>query len=161
MPLRCGEDSLAAGTPQARDPKLLQSPYCPGIWPIFIWSGTVRVQELVAVACTWLCLMGTRRACKGWVTAGAHRDGWWSRVGDEVASGTTVEVATAATNILKKVRETMSASDVPIKAIVSECTELPGYTNMLRAELHVPVFDAITAAGMLYNAIKPRDKYHV
>ena len=82
-------------------------------------------------------------------------------MGDEVASGTTVEVATAATNILKKVRETMSASDVPIKAIVSECTELPGYTNMLRAELHVPVFDAITAAGMLYNAIKPRDKYHV
>tara|TARA_B110001452_G_scaffold229597_1_gene205543 strand:- start:164 stop:607 length:444 start_codon:yes stop_codon:yes gene_type:complete len=79
--------------------------------------------------------------------------------GNEVESGTTVEVEVAAANILKKVRETMSASDIPIKAVVSECTELPGYTNMLRAELGVPVFDAITAAGMLYNAIKPRDSY--
>lgn len=79
--------------------------------------------------------------------------------GDEVASGTTVDVETAAANILKKVREAMSSSSIPIKAIVSECTELPGYTNMLRAELRVPVFDAITAAGMLYNAIKPRAKY--
>ena len=53
----------------------------------------------------------------------------------------------------------MSATSIPVKAIVSEYTELPGYTNMLRAELGVPVFDAITAAGMLYNAIKPRDNY--
>ena len=79
--------------------------------------------------------------------------------GDEVAIGTTVEVKDAAKNILKKVRAAMSASEIPVKAIVSECTELPGYTNMMRAELGVPVFDAITAAGLLYNAIKPRDKY--
>ena len=79
--------------------------------------------------------------------------------GDEVKFGTTVDVVLAEKNILAKVQEAIKNSAVPVRAIVSECTELPGYTNVLRRSCKLPVYDAVTVASMLIAAVKVRECY--
>merc|ERR1712039_556294 len=72
--------------------------------------------------------------------------------GEEVASGTTVDVDVAEENIVKAVAAKMEAlRPTKVGCILSECTELPGYTNTLRSRFSMPVFDAITAANILIN----------
>ena len=40
--------------------------------------------------------------------------------------------------------EDFLAKNPDIKAIVGECTEVPGYANEARAKFGLPVFDALT-----------------
>lgn len=43
-----------------------------------------------------------------------------------------------------------------VGAILLECTDLPPYAHRLQVELERPVFDIITLAGMVYNAVLRR-----
>jgi len=80
--------------------------------------------------------------------------------GDEVAHGTTVDCDLAEENIVKEVAKTIEKlKPAKVSCILSECTELPGYTNTLRDRFTMPVFDAITAANVLLNGLIPRDEY--
>lgn len=80
--------------------------------------------------------------------------------GDEVAQGTTVDVDLAEENIAKKVGAKIEElQPTKVAAILSECTELPGYTNTLRSAFRVPVFDSVSAANMLLNGMLPRESY--
>jgi len=80
--------------------------------------------------------------------------------GEEVAAGTTVDVDEAEENISKKVGATIEhLKPKRVSCILSECTELPGYTNTLRLHFDIPVFDAITAANVVLNGLIPRDQY--
>lgn len=80
--------------------------------------------------------------------------------GDEVAAGTTVDVDEAEENIVKAVGVKIDhLKPTKVSCILSECTELPGYTNTLRHRFNMPVFDAITAANVLLNGLIPRDEY--
>lgn len=80
--------------------------------------------------------------------------------GDQVAHGTTVDVDEAEENIVKAVAATIEKlKPARVSCILSECTELPGYTNTLRERFTMPVFDAITAANVLLNGLIPRDEY--
>lgn len=80
--------------------------------------------------------------------------------GEEVAQGTTVDVDEAEENIVKAIGAKIeSLKPVKVSCILSECTELPGYTNTLRHRFGLPVFDAITAANVLLNGLCPRMEY--
>jgi hypothetical protein len=80
--------------------------------------------------------------------------------GHEVAMGTTVDCEIAEENIVKAVAATIEKlKPTKVSCILSECTELPGYTNTLRSRFTVPVFDAITAANVLLNGLVPRNEY--
>jgi len=80
--------------------------------------------------------------------------------GDEVAQGTTVDVDEAEENIVKTIGAKIEAlKPVKVACILSECTELPGYTNTLRHAFGLPVFDAITAANVLLNGLIPREEW--
>jgi hypothetical protein len=80
--------------------------------------------------------------------------------GDQVAHGTTVDVDTAEENIIKAVAAQIEKlKPAKVSCILSECTELPGYTNTLREKFSVPVFDAITAANVLLNGLHSREEY--
>jgi len=82
--------------------------------------------------------------------------------GDEVAAGTTVDVDVAEENICQAVQakiQSLQSMRLHVGTILSECTELPGYTNTLRSRFNMPVFDAVTAANVLLNGLIPRDEY--
>jgi len=80
--------------------------------------------------------------------------------GEEVAAGTTVDVDEAEENIVKAVGLKIEhLKPTKVSCILSECTELPGYTNTLRERFNMPVFDAITAANVLLNGLIPREEY--
>mmetsp|Transcript_160817 Transcript_160817/g.296543 ORF Transcript_160817/g.296543 Transcript_160817/m.296543 type:complete len:475 (-) Transcript_160817:28-1452(-) len=80
--------------------------------------------------------------------------------GAEVAHGTTVDVKEAEGNIVKAIAARIeSLKPVRVACLLSECTELPGYTNTLREKFGFPVFDAISAAQTLLHGIMPRDEY--
>lgn len=80
--------------------------------------------------------------------------------GDAVSSGTTVDVDLAEDGICNTVATRVEElKPAKVSCIVSECTELPGYTNALRSRFKMPVFDAVTAANVLLNGLIPRDEY--
>jgi len=82
--------------------------------------------------------------------------------GDEVAVGNTVDVDVAEENICQVVQakiKSLQLMQLRVGTILSECTELPGYTNTLRSRFNMPVFDAVTAANVLLNGLIPRDEY--
>jgi hypothetical protein len=68
--------------------------------------------------------------------------------GAEVTDGRTVNFELAQEAIVDAVHEAILAVG-GVRAVVSECTELPGYTNALRERLRVPVFDHFSAVQML------------
>jgi hypothetical protein len=68
--------------------------------------------------------------------------------GPQVTSGRTVEFELAESAIVDLVQQTIGALG-GVRAVVSECSELPGYTNALRERLGVPVFDHFSAVQML------------
>lgn len=62
--------------------------------------------------------------------------------GEEVAAGTTVDPEKAEAGIIAAVGAAISAQEEAGRepaVILSECTELPGYTNALRQAFHLPV----------------------
>lgn len=62
---------------------------------------------------------------------------------DAVELGLAVDVAKVTPEMVKKVQAIL-AENPAIKAILSECTELPPYSDALRKATGLPVFDAIT-----------------
>lgn len=62
---------------------------------------------------------------------------------EAVAKGEKVDVAAVTPEMVKKVQAVLK-EDPAIKAILSECTELPPYSDALREATGLPVFDAIT-----------------
>mmetsp|Transcript_23433 Transcript_23433/g.54577 ORF Transcript_23433/g.54577 Transcript_23433/m.54577 type:complete len:732 (-) Transcript_23433:92-2287(-) len=80
--------------------------------------------------------------------------------GPEVAAGETVDCRRAEKQILHIVRhykeKHLEAKGFELGAIVSECTELPGYSNALRVHFKVPVMDMLTVCHALSHAVVPR-----
>jgi len=77
---------------------------------------------------------------------------------DAVAKGEKVEVEYVTPGIVKKVKEILST--VPtIRAILLECTELPPYSDALRKEFGLPVFDAITCTDFFVSARKDNPRF--
>merc|ERR1711968_424064 len=48
-----------------------------------------------------------------------------------------------------------------IRAILSECTELPPYSDALRASTGLPVWDSITGADFYVNAYKDNPRFGI
>ena len=83
--------------------------------------------------------------------------------GAEVAAGSTVDAAKAEAGILRKVSEVLAAvkaKGLTVSGILSECTELPGYTNALRvAYAGLPVYDALSCCTLMLQARCPAPEY--
>jgi Asp/Glu/hydantoin racemase len=67
---------------------------------------------------------------------------------EAVAKGEKVDAKKVGPGIVAKAKEVL-ASDKAIRALMMECTELPQFSDELRKETKLPVFDAINAANML------------
>lgn len=80
--------------------------------------------------------------------------------GPDATAGSILNCEQAVEAIVAEARKAIDAAKPKgVLAILSECTELPGYTNALRREFQCPVYDAITACNMLINARAPREDY--
>merc|ERR1719335_1162980 len=64
---------------------------------------------------------------------------------EAVELGQKVDTVKVTPGIVKKVQDTLKAHPT-IRAILMECTELPAYSDAVRAATGLPVFDAITCA---------------
>eukprot|EP00746_Dinoflagellata_sp_MGD_P019114 gnl/MRDRNA2_/MRDRNA2_144414_c0_seq1.p1 gnl/MRDRNA2_/MRDRNA2_144414_c0~~gnl/MRDRNA2_/MRDRNA2_144414_c0_seq1.p1 ORF type:complete len:675 (-),score=80.14 gnl/MRDRNA2_/MRDRNA2_144414_c0_seq1:173-2197(-) len=78
--------------------------------------------------------------------------------GAEVASGMTVDAEKTASSIVGIVQATMdkyAGSHLQIRAVLVECTELPGYCGELRVRLHprIPVYDSISLVDFLQAGV--------
>jgi len=77
---------------------------------------------------------------------------------DAVAKGEKVDVEYVTPGIVKKVKDILSK--VPtIRAILLECTELPPYSDALRKEFDLPVFDAITCTDFFVSSRKDNPRF--
>jgi len=77
---------------------------------------------------------------------------------DAVAKGAKVDVEKVTPGIValvKSIRQRMPN----IRAICSECTELPPYSDALRKETGLPVFDSITNADFFISAFKDNPRF--
>lgn len=77
---------------------------------------------------------------------------------DAVAKGEKVDVERVTPGILKVVKEKLKLFP-SIRAIILECTELPPYSDALRKETGLPVFDAITCADFYISATKDNPRF--
>jgi len=64
---------------------------------------------------------------------------------EAVAAGDKVNVQKVMPGMVAKAKEALKKNP-NIRVVLMECTELPPYSDALRAELNLPVFDAITCA---------------
>ena len=83
--------------------------------------------------------------------------------GKPVADGTSVDLSRSAIEIPELISARMkdlTAQGKTVGYILSECSELPAYSNLLRENFGVPVFDAMTAASFVADAIKPNPAFH-
>lgn len=77
---------------------------------------------------------------------------------DAVAKGEKVDVKLVTPGIVKMVKELLQ--QVPtIRAICMECTELPPYSDALRKETGLPVFDAITCTDYFVSARQDNPRF--
>jgi len=79
--------------------------------------------------------------------------------GVEVAEARTVDAEAAATNIVQLVQAAMEEYEMrknPIRAVLFECAELPGYTDCLQKHLthNVPIYDAISLIDFLRSGVE-------
>lgn len=79
---------------------------------------------------------------------------------DAVAKGEAVPLEVVQPGIVKKVKATLKARPM-IRAILSECTELPPYSDAIRAATGLPVWDAITGADFYVNAYKDNPRFGI
>jgi len=70
---------------------------------------------------------------------------------EAVALGEKVDTVSVTPGIIKKVQDTIKAHP-NIRAILMECTELPPYSDAVRAATGLPVFDAITCCDFFVRA---------
>merc|ERR1719329_1643797 len=79
---------------------------------------------------------------------------------EAVANGDEVDHTRVQPGIVKVVQDTLKRHP-DINCILSECTELPPYSDALRAATNLAVFDAITAADFYINAYKDNPRFGV
>mmetsp|Transcript_44552 Transcript_44552/g.117735 ORF Transcript_44552/g.117735 Transcript_44552/m.117735 type:complete len:769 (-) Transcript_44552:210-2516(-) len=77
---------------------------------------------------------------------------------DAVARGAKVDVDYVTPGMVKMMRKAL-AETPSIRAICLECTELPPYSDALRKEFGLPVFDAITCADFFVSARKDNPRF--
>merc|ERR1711881_660272 len=82
-----------------------------------------------------------------------HVDGF-----DAVEKGEKVDVARVQPGILAVVFDALKEHPA-ISAILLECTELPPYTDAMRACTGLPVWDAITGCDFYINAYKDNPRF--
>lgn len=77
--------------------------------------------------------------------------------GLEVAQGTSVDLEKARTGIMSKIQDRMEelkAKGKKVGCILCECSELPAYSNNMRMQFKLPVFDAMTCASVVADSMK-------
>merc|ERR1712224_795363 len=79
---------------------------------------------------------------------------------EAVANGDEVDHVKVQPGIVKLVKDTLKRNP-DINCILSECTELPPYSDALRAATDLAVFDAITAADFYINAYKDNPRFGI
>merc|ERR1740117_517792 len=77
---------------------------------------------------------------------------------DAVAKGDAVDVEYVTPGIVKMVKEIVKREPT-IRAILSECTELPPYSDALRQATGLPVWDAITCADFFISAFQDNPRF--
>ena len=83
---------------------------------------------------------------------------------ETVALGERVDVRECMWNIVKLAQDVVAehaGTDSPIRAIVFECTELPPYSDAVRAATKLPVFDAITTCNSFVNSTRNNARFGV
>jgi hypothetical protein len=75
-----------------------------------------------------------------------------------LSQGLQVDTAKAEPGILKKIKDTL-AKYPGIKAILLECTELPPYSDSLREQTGLPVYDAITCCDAIMSSFMDNARF--
>merc|ERR1719473_1480757 len=79
---------------------------------------------------------------------------------EAVALGEKVDTVKVTPGIVKKVQDTIKAYP-KIRAILMECTELPPYSDAVRAATGLPVFDAITCCDFFTRAFVDNPRFGI
>jgi len=79
---------------------------------------------------------------------------------EAVAAGEKVDVKRVTPGIVAKAKKVL-AQHPRIRAFVFECTELPPYSDAVRAATGLPVFDAITCCDFFINGYKDNARFGV
>eukprot|EP00403_Amphidinium_massartii_P031016 CAMPEP_0178405920 /NCGR_PEP_ID=MMETSP0689_2-20121128/18648_1 /TAXON_ID=160604 /ORGANISM="Amphidinium massartii, Strain CS-259" /LENGTH=765 /DNA_ID=CAMNT_0020026951 /DNA_START=57 /DNA_END=2354 /DNA_ORIENTATION=- len=77
---------------------------------------------------------------------------------DAVAKGAKVDVDKVTPGIVALVKDVLS-KEISTRAILLECTELPPYSDALRMETGLSVFDAITNADFFISAVQDNPRF--
>merc|ERR1712187_128469 len=71
---------------------------------------------------------------------------------EAVALGEKVDVAKVTPGIVAKAKEVL-AKNPTVRAFLMECTELPPYSDSVRAATGLPVYDAITSCNKFMSGV--------
>ena len=77
---------------------------------------------------------------------------------DAVEKGEKVDVKAVTPGMEKKALEVIAANP-NIRAILMECTELPPYSDALRAKTGLPVYDAISACDFFMMGVQDNERF--
>jgi Asp/Glu/hydantoin racemase len=80
---------------------------------------------------------------------------------DAVARGEEVPLNLVQPGIIKKCLDLIASTPRTIAAFIMECTELPPYSDALRAATGLPVWDAITAADFYISAFQDNPRFGI
>ena len=78
--------------------------------------------------------------------------------GDEVAKGLKVNTDLATPGIVQKALETQAANP-EIRAFLFECTELPQFSDAVRAATGLPVYDSITMSDSFMSGVTDNKRF--
>ena len=77
---------------------------------------------------------------------------------EAVAVGGKVDTAVVEPGVVALINQTLKANPA-VACILMECTELPPYSDAVRASTGLPVFDAITNCDFFINAFKDNERF--
>ena len=77
---------------------------------------------------------------------------------DAVEKGEKLDVAAVTPGMEKKAQEVLAANP-DVRAILMECTELPPYSDALRAKTGLPVYDAISACDFFMMGVQDNERF--
>lgn len=79
---------------------------------------------------------------------------------DAVAKGEQVDVAAVTPYMVKLCKDTIKANP-GIKAFLFECTELPPYSDAVRHETGLPVYDAVTNCDFFIDGFRDNERFGI
>jgi hypothetical protein len=79
---------------------------------------------------------------------------------EAVALGEKVDVEKVTPGMVAKAKEVL-AKDPDLRCLMLECTELPPYSDALRKETKLPVYDAITCANMFMAGFHDNPRFGI